>query len=373
MINKRPIVFLAFANDRDQHLSALNDESRDVYDALQPLQQNDTVAIHREESARFDELYNDLLTFDGRIVVFHYAGHADGNMLQLEGGNGGAGGIAKLLGQQKNLKLVFLNGCATKDQVKLLHDAGVPAVIATAVKISDTKATLLATAFYKSLAKGHSIVDAFKSARGYIEGKFDNDTSVKLTVNRAPNFNFDQHEQENNQNFEFEWTLYKREDCVADLGEWRLTQAKKPAIKDSATNIASSRVSIFSGIGIGLMVGLVISLVAPQDDVSRLIVAIFMGLAGVGLAALIGLNDRHFSSAKGLRIGSFGLAVAVSALSGIYVRDNHLISPSIVERAEDLKKVFKGITNQQLIELLRDTKTATHADDTVEKNDIRDR
>lgn len=357
MINKRPVVFLAFANDRDQHLDTLNDESRDVYNVLQPLQQSNTIAIHREESARFDELYNDLLAFDGRIVVFHYAGHADGTMLQLEGGNGGAGGIAKLLGQQASLKLVFLNGCATKEHVKLLHDAGVPAVIATAVKINDTKATKLATAFYAALAKGHSIVEAFESARGYIEGKFDGDTSVNISVNRSPNFNFAVHEQENNQNLAFHWTLYTREDCVEELEKWRLTQVQQPAIKDSASTEVPPWISIFSGIGIGLMVGLVMSLVAPQNELSRLILAIFIGVAGVGLAALIGLNDRHFSSAIGLRIGSFGLAVALSAMVGIYVRDNHLISPSIVERAAELKEEFTDITNQQLIELLRDTKT----------------
>lgn len=355
MINKRPVVFLAFANDRDQHLSTLNNESRDVYDVLQPLQQNNSIAIHREESARFDELYNDLLTFDGRIVVFHYAGHADGTMLQLEGGNGGAGGIARLLGQQANLKLVFLNGCATKKHVKLLHDAGVSSVIATAVKINDTKATKFATAFYAALAKGHSIVDAFESARGYIEGKFDRDKSVNISINRSPNFNFAVHEQENNQSLEFHWTLYTREDCVEELDKWRLNQVHKPAMKHSSAEKISAWASVFSGFGIGLMVGLVLSLVAPQSEVSNLIVAIFIGGAGVGLTALIGLNDRHFSLAKGMRIGSFGLAVALSSTLGIYVRDNHLISPSIVERAAELKEEFKDITDQQLIELLRDT------------------
>jgi hypothetical protein len=39
------------------------------------------------------------------------------------------------------------------------------------------------------------------------------------------------------------------------------------------------------------------------------------------------------------------------------VRDNHIISPSIAERAVELQKVMKGITNQQLIELLQDNKT----------------
>jgi hypothetical protein len=662
MSAKLPVVFLAFANDMDSHLATLKDESRALYAALQPLEQTNAISVHREESVEFDELYQDLLAFDGRIVVFHYAGHADGTMLQLEGGNGGAGGIASLLGQQTSLKLVFLNGCATKDQVKLLHDAGVPAVIATAVKISDSKATQLSNAFYAALVKGHSIYQAFDSAKAYIEGKFDGDSSVSFTVNRHPNFNFAQHEQESSQSLEFEWTLYTREDCVADIEQWRLTQAQqdwvvelqdnngvirdldnkpikieyqarvrtldvltclhcntttslseenlqqcplcdssdikrhqaqsnvpelnlpfdidrpqateialaaaglnnsasnqspkislrkvyipfwvfdletrthlnaqrgaikdihadtlelewddvsedidlvfesfmvpgftgqiitnkdsdgwhwtleqstqisqydssipvipfevspqsgfdqffaylseqltdeaydrasgqqqknavlstrykhislisiflphwcavlshdtqttsivingqsgairfspssnkpaianlghtsmnqKSAILDSVSNTVSPWVSVFSGVGIGVMVGLLMGLAAPQDEGAKSIVAIFIGAVGVVLAALLGLNDRHFSSAKGLRIGSFGLAVALSALSGIYVRDNHLLSPSITQRAEELKKVFKGIDNKELIGLLRDTKITTKADGTV--------
>lgn len=677
MTVKSPVVFLAFANDMDRHLATLKDESRAVYDALQPLEHANAVTLHREESAEFDELYNDLLAFDGRIVVFHYAGHADGTMLQLEGGNGGAGGIAKLLGQQSSLKLVFLNGCATKDQVKLLHDAGVPAVIATAVKISDTKATKLSTAFYAALVKGQSIFEAFESARGYIEGKFDGGAAVHMSVNRSPNFDFNMHEQQNLQSFEFEWTLYTRQDCEADLEQWRLTHAQqdwvldlqdangpicdlqdnpikiehqarirtidmltclnchlstsisdenlaqcplcgsnkveqqqaqsnipqlhlpfdidkqqaraialaatglteadfaqaeqislhkvhipfwvfdfetrshlsaqrgvindihadtltvewedvsedidlsavafmvpgfkgqtganmatddwqwaledvnemaqfnrsipfipfvisaqegfdqlveylsealadeaaerigghqqknivlstrykeisvrsiflphwcavlndkvlthkalshevpthkeqstsviingqtgairfstspdKPALinqrhtamnqKNSLNGASGSKtshwISVFSGIGIGVMVGLLMGLAAPQTDGAKSVVAIFIGAVGVGLAALLGLNDRHFSAAKGLRIGSFGLAVAISALSGIYVRDNNLLSPSVTDRADELRTVFAGLDDQQLIKLLSSTTSKTEADGSV--------
>jgi hypothetical protein len=227
MTAKRPMVFLAFANDMDSHLSTLKNESRAVYEVLQPLERTNVIDVHRKESTESSELYNNLLEFNGRIVVFHYAGHADSTMLPLEGISGAADGIAKLLGQQTSLKLVFLNGCATKAQVKRLHDAGVPAVIATAVKISDTKATQLSTAFYSALVKGHSIFKAFESARAYIEGKFDDDASVNFSVNRHPNFNHAQHEQENNKSLEFEWTLFAREDCVADLEQWRITHAQQ--------------------------------------------------------------------------------------------------------------------------------------------------
>ncbi|WP_131811861.1 CHAT domain-containing protein, partial [Paraglaciecola hydrolytica] len=240
-----PIVFLAFANDFDNHLNALKDESRNIFRSLQGLEQDHVLAIHREESAQVDELYNDLLVYDGQIVIFHYAGHADGSMLQLEGaatgadGSAGAGGIAGLLGQQRSLKLVFLNGCATKDQVKLLHKAGVPAVIATAVKINDSKATCLSTAFYAALASGQSIYEAFDSAQNYIEAKFSTSGEHPLKITRQPNFSFAEEETEP-QNYEFEWTLYTRPDAEADLKQWRLPHARE----SWQTQLANSQGSI---------------------------------------------------------------------------------------------------------------------------------
>ena len=41
-----------------------------------------------------------------------------------------SGGLAQLMGIQKELQLVFLNGCATKGQVEQLFAAGIKAVIA---------------------------------------------------------------------------------------------------------------------------------------------------------------------------------------------------------------------------------------------------
>ncbi|GAA0859870.1 CHAT domain-containing protein [Aliiglaciecola litoralis] len=657
MVAELPVVFLAFANDQDRHLATLKEESRAIFQALQPLEQINALAIHREESAEFDELYADLLSYRDRIVIFHYAGHADGSTLQLEGGTGGAGGIAGLLGQQSSLKLVFLNGCATKNQVKLLHDAGVPAVIATAVKISDSKATKLSTAFYAALAEGHSIYEAFESARNYIEGKFATDNEVSISVNRHPNFDFS--DQDEPASVEFAWTLYTRADAIDDLEQWRLPSAREawqiqlhdsqgpikdpdgepihtqyrqrlrsikaiscqqcslvssynetapefcplcggtdlqrldvntaipdcqipfsiseqeartkaagalgltdeqsiqlikiqvpfwqfdidtqtgvtgqqgqikdvhaqdlelewqdineqinltvsdylvPAFRQSqpttiqtddwyweldkaqamsqlelsttlvplevsvqeafvtlgnglrqeieaeavatiggqqqkniSTEIrytqirlrsillphwcacvaqaeqktsllingqsgalkipqtsgipslnqqgnlsmnnsngpsASSEkssmwVSIYSGAGIGVMVGLLMGLAAPQGADAKSIVAVFIGAVGVGLAALLGLNDQHFSMAKGLRIGSFGLAVAISGLAGIYVRDNSLLSPNITQRATELKAIFPQMSEDKLLSLLSSSgTTTTDADGKVTK------
>ncbi len=624
-----PIVYLAFANSLDDHLATLKDESRDIFRALQPLEKQGKIAIRREESSAFDEIYQDLLAYDDRIVIFHYGGHADGASLELEGGAGAAGGIAGLLGQQSSLKLVFLNGCATRAQVKLLHAAGVPAVIATSVKINDGRATQFSTAFYAALSEGRSIFEAFDSAASYIEGKFGADEGAGITINRHPNFD---HEEEDTDSDEFEWALYSKTEAALDLEQWRLPEAREdwrielsdfqgtirtvegetfpieyrrrqrtlpvvqcsrcgtrtanpevearhcpvcgateleagkagsnvpdllvpyrieenqalaivketlgegtfseprlekvllpywnfdvdtrtvleaergiadlqesgatslkwdsikdtfdlstpgflvpggqapvgrsdgaadwhwdlaeaqaitdlglpcalvPSEKDlpaafeafsedlsfhleqeirervggleqknvsadtryrhlaaqslllphwyfsaptpegeicllingqtgavrypripgmnasllesqqtmqktasdarSGQKESSAFVSVFSGVGIGIMVGLLMGLAAPASAGAKTVVGIFIGAVGVGLAALLGLNDRHFSTAKGLRIGSFGLAVAISALSGIYVRDHGLLSRSLEDRAAELRQVF---------------------------------
>ncbi|MEM8498157.1 MAG: hypothetical protein AAF542_09050 [Pseudomonadota bacterium] len=646
-----PVVFLAFANSLDDHLATLKEESRNIFNTLQELQQADNITIHREESSEVDELYDDLLLHDGRIVIFHYGGHSDGSMLQLEGGVGGAGGIAKLLGQQAGLKLVFLNGCANKEQVKNLHAAGVPAVIATAVKINDTKATLFSGAFYKSLVQGHSIFDAFDSAAAFIDAKFSTGGSNGVSFNRAPSWDEeDEDTEESLEPGEFEWALYTREEAANDLKQWRLPEARsnwqtqlhdtkgpvrnllgepitldhrsrlrtvKAAVckrcgattslltddeqicavcgsdnidkMDARTELAeqivpamlsaneakqsvtsaldvksdhvlslqpvylphwvfdigtrtslsaqrglvktfdtdspalewedvaeefdvdvrnfaipagtspagrgglghwswdfetaeplkeldstfrvvpqnqpmqagfdqvtpyfdneveaegldrigghqqrgmktdtkykhlsarsvllphwyataetpngttsvivngqtgavkfprvpgliaidkedqssmsqnsfepgggkpktSLMVSVYSGIGIGIMVGLLMGLAAPQGADAKSVVSIFIGAVGVGLAALLGLNDRHFSTAKGLRIGSFGLAVALSALSGIYVRDHGLFSPTLLQQAEKIRETFPTLKDSEVINLLGAGKTSS--------------
>ncbi|MBT8115981.1 MAG: CHAT domain-containing protein [Arenicella sp.] len=228
MAKHLPVVYLAFANALDDHLAKLKEESREIFKSLHGLQKDNKIWVHREESSQVDELYEDLMAYDQDIVIFHYGGHADGSMLQLEGGAGAAGGLASLLGQQKNLKLVFLNGCATKDQVNLLHRAGVPAVIATAVKINDSKATIFSTAFYKSLAKGNSIEDSFNSAKNLLETKFSSDDLFEISFNRGPPvWDFDEEDEASAEvDEEMEWRLYIRPEASTDLGRWRLNTAQ---------------------------------------------------------------------------------------------------------------------------------------------------
>ena len=72
--------------------------------------------------------------------------------------------MARLLGLQDSLQLVFLNACTTGPQVSCLQSLGVDAVIATARPIADVAAREFATAFYTQLAAGKTFKDAFELA-----------------------------------------------------------------------------------------------------------------------------------------------------------------------------------------------------------------
>ena len=57
------------------------------------------------------------------------------------------------------------------------------------------------------------------------------------------------------------------------------------------------------------------------------------------LAILLGLNDKHFSDAKAVRIGSFGFACVLGALIGIFIRTNSLLAPDLKSQYEKYTEI----------------------------------
>ncbi|MEL6851870.1 MAG: CHAT domain-containing protein, partial [Bacteroidota bacterium] len=174
---KTPVIVMAYANERteDGFLRELTTEMKEVMNALEPAVQKGRVhlklipaATQEEIAAVFqDEWYQE------RIWIFHYSGHADGDELWLEDENGGnksffSLGLARFLGVQKGLKLVFLNGCATKMHTPLLLEKNIPAVITTSEKIKDDMARDFARHFYRGMASGANIEESFGEAEGLI-------------------------------------------------------------------------------------------------------------------------------------------------------------------------------------------------------------
>ena len=139
------------------------------------------------------------------------------NLLLLEDQAAQSKGLAKLLGEQQNLKLVFLNGCSTKAQVEELFQAGVKAVIATSVKIQDRMAVQFAQAFYQALANKRTIKRAFEFAKSTIETTFANTPEMDIhrdLVGATPS--------PESASETMPWGLYVQKNAAEEVLSWRL-------------------------------------------------------------------------------------------------------------------------------------------------------
>lgn len=225
IVNMVPNTLLfTFANDKDAYLNNLEFESKAVGKALSVLEDRGQVHLHRELNVNVEEAIDLLDRFDGRLLIFHFAGHASGAGISLHNSFGHASGLANLLGQQDTLQLVFLNGCSTAAQVQDLLDLGVPTVIATQAKINDRMASWFASKFYEKLANGGSIKQSFEFAKAALvfkEGKQlprfkirsvrKSELRQEIALKGAPS----------QQTIESPWTLYYKED-VAEALNWTL-------------------------------------------------------------------------------------------------------------------------------------------------------
>lgn len=173
------VVFFAFANDRAQggrYLRNLPDEQRHVREAMEAAVEAGLCEIVERANATVDEVLDVFQDpeYRDRVAVFHFGGHAGDAELLLESAGGEAtvahaGGLARFLGEQRGLELVFLNGCSSKGQVQGLLDAGVPAVVATSQAIDDGVATEFSSRFYKALASGTPVRTAYAEAQGAVQ------------------------------------------------------------------------------------------------------------------------------------------------------------------------------------------------------------
>ncbi|MCL4203294.1 MAG: CHAT domain-containing protein [Pirellulaceae bacterium] len=223
----KPVIFLAFANDRDDtvgYLRNLPDEARRVRAILESAEQAGLCEVVVRSNSTAGDIFNVFQNpkFRNRIGVFHYGGHANGYQLLLESADGKAAaahaeGLAAFLGQQQGLQLVFLNGCSTQQQTQDLLDANIPAVISTSRSIDDKVATDFACQFYQGLAGGATIRTAFdeaaaaaRTAKGgdtrklYFGGK--GESGGQLEADRWP------------------WNLYFREGSE-HTAQWNLPEA----------------------------------------------------------------------------------------------------------------------------------------------------
>ncbi len=230
------LIILAFANQEDSHLQLLKEESSEIRKALRPLEKRDFIKIEHEESTTLKELSEMLMDNPEAVHILHYAGHAGSDELHLEDGFAHEKGLARILGQQKNLKLVFLNGCSTKGQVDILFEMGVKAVIATSSPINDSKAKDFSVAFYKALTYKYSVKRAFEFAKGELEMRYREAPRMEIEhrgVGRPTPSVLEE---------ELQWGLYVKPEFESEILNFRLPYYKEIAVsEDILTNVTTNR------------------------------------------------------------------------------------------------------------------------------------
>ena len=224
---KIPVIVLAFANERteDGFLRQLTVEMKAILSALEPAIQKNRCHLKIIPAATQQEIADVFQDewYEGRIWIFHYGGHADHDELWLENDDGGnqsffSMGLARFLGAQKGLKLVFLNGCATEDHANLLLIQNIPAVIATSRKINDLMATRFADIFYSGLASGGNIEESFREAEGMLLGTHGPSQFQKAQNSRSLFWVEDEKES----NLDLPWRLFLKEEASWFPAQWRL-------------------------------------------------------------------------------------------------------------------------------------------------------
>lgn len=159
-----PVLYFSFANQADRHLSSLNEELKGIKAILRNKDAREKINMVREGNTALEDILGDLPHYRDALVLFHYAGHASGTKLEFAGQDAHAQGLADFFRDYPKLKLVFLNGCSTRAQVEGLFAAGVKAVIATSVEISDQRAKDFALEFYRVFELGYDLQSAYNHA-----------------------------------------------------------------------------------------------------------------------------------------------------------------------------------------------------------------
>ena len=222
-MRNEPVIFLAFANDRDDYLENLQEEEHLIYNHLLNLHDSNCIEIFPRFQTTLDSIFQHFSRYRNRIAIFHYGGHAGSTQLRLGDGDAQSQGLAKLMGLQENLQLVFLNGCSTKGQVKQLLKNNVKAVIATSVKINDKAAVIFADQFYSFLANGSTIKEAFHATEAYFQAK---DSLCGIEIAGCRNLVFEDDDEEE----ELSWGLYYEEESAIN---WRIPKEDLPQVVES--------------------------------------------------------------------------------------------------------------------------------------------
>lgn len=155
-------ILLITADDSAGHLTALAAEVNHIQHTLNSVQRREYEIVVLQQ-ATAEELIKEFNVPGRSIELIHYAGHADSRQLALTDGPATAAALAEKIRLAGTVKLLFLNGCSTREQVDFFHEAGVSFVIGTVRPVDDQQAAWMSRQLYAYLANGRALRSAMQS------------------------------------------------------------------------------------------------------------------------------------------------------------------------------------------------------------------
>jgi hypothetical protein len=172
MTDKIKILFLG-ASPADVHPLRLGEEVREIEAEIQSASLGEYFDLESQWAVRPDDLMKALLNFQPHIV--HFSGHGSNNEeIILEDNDGRSRPVGKkaLIGLFKvlrdNVRIIVLNSCYSQPQAEALSEV-IDYTVGTSRAVKDRSAVAFAAVFYRALANGRSVREAFELAKVQID------------------------------------------------------------------------------------------------------------------------------------------------------------------------------------------------------------
>jgi hypothetical protein len=174
MTDKIKILFLGASPTNVHHLR-LDEEVREIESKIMAASQRDMFELKSQWAVRPTDLQEALLRFKPHIV--HFSGHgSQAEEIILEDNDGKSRPVSKhaLINLFKilkdNIRIIVLNSCYSRPQAEALSEV-IDFTVGTSQAVKDKSAVAFAAAFYRGLAYGRSVHDAFELAKNEIDLK----------------------------------------------------------------------------------------------------------------------------------------------------------------------------------------------------------
>jgi hypothetical protein len=173
-MSDHPTIRILFMNasPTDRARLSRDDEARAIQDRLQRAALRDQFNLRQHFAARVDDLQARLLDEKPHIVHFSGYNDAEGLVLQDDAGRSflvSASALRRLFSILKDeIRVVVLNACFSEQQAAGIAES-IDCVIGMASAIDDAAAITFAASFYRALAYGRSVREAFELGQNAIE------------------------------------------------------------------------------------------------------------------------------------------------------------------------------------------------------------